>query len=228
MKHLLLLHGALGTARQMQPLATFLSDSFAIHTLTFYGHGGELPPEEGYNFDRFADDIINYLDKEGLAEVSVFGYSMGGYAALYTALKHADRFSRIATLGTKVIWTTAGAEREVKMLNPEAIEQKVPAFAAHLEQLHGDQWKQVLSATAAMMRQLGSEPLLNEKDYRALTHQIMLGIGDRDHMAGLEDAVEVFKYLQNGRLWVLPQTPHPLEKVDIKLLAAGLKRFFQD
>lgn len=225
MNDLLLLHGALGSARQLEPLAKELSSHYAVHTLNFYGHGGEAPPAS-YDFEGFQQDIITYLDREGLSQVDVFGYSMGGYAAMFTALNHADRIGKIATLGTKVIWTPEGSAKEVKMLNADAIEAKVPAFAAHLQQIHGDYWREVLSSTAQMMLNLGKQPALTEADYNKLSHKMLLSIGDRDHMAGLEDTVAVYRMLNNASLWVLPGTPHPLDKVDIPLLASGLKVFF--
>lgn len=225
MKNLLLLHGALGSARQLEPLAKRLSKEYVIHTLNFTGHGGTQPPR-AYSFEDFEKDIINYLDKENLNEIDIFGYSMGGYAAMYTALCHAHRIGKVATLGTKVFWNELDAAKEVKMLDADVIEAKVPAFAAHLQNIHGKYWREVLAATAQMMLNLGQNPALSQKDYQSLSHEMLLSIGDKDHMAGLEDTVKVYRMIPNARLWVLPHTPHPLEKVNHEVLVNGLRNFF--
>lgn len=226
MKPLLLLHGALGTAKQLEPLAHHFAIGRDVHTLNFYGHGGDAVPGGGYNFNRFAEDILTYLDANGLEHVDVFGYSMGGYAAMVFALQHPDRVGRIATLGTKVRWTAEGSQQEVRMLDADKIEAKVPAFAEQLKQLHGaENWRGVLAATAQMMLGLGENPVLKDTDYQALQHPVLLGIGDRDHTAGLEDTVATYRLLPQAQLWVLPATPHPLDKVDVAMLAEGLKRF---
>lgn len=226
MKHALLLHGALGTAKQLQPLATLLAPDYYIHTPTFSGHGGGTPPA-AYSFDQFREDIIGYMDAEGLQQVNVFGYSMGGYAALYASLKHPERFGKIATLGTKLVWTAAGAAQEVRMLDAAKIEAKVPAFAAHLQQQHGlENWKQVLQATAQMMLNLGNKPAIGATEFQQLKHSTLLAIGDRDHTAGLEDTVSIYRQMPHAQLWVLPATPHPLEQVNVPLLANGLKGFW--
>lgn len=226
MKHVLLLHGALGTAKQLEPLAQALAPDYLVHTLTFTGHGGGTPPQ-AYSFQQFEDDIMGYLDTEGLQQVAVFGYSMGGYAALYAGLKHPTRFSSIATLGTKLVWTAAGSARETAMLNAAKIEAKIPAFAAQLQQLHGpDNWKQVLQATAQMMLNLGNKPLLSTPDFEQLKHPTLIAIGDRDHTAGLTDTVATYQHMPQAQLWVLPGTPHPLQQVHIGTLATGLKRFW--
>ncbi len=113
------------------------------------------------------------------------------------------------------------------MLDADKIAAKVPAFAESLKQLHGaDNWRNVLAATAQMMLNLGQRPVLKDADYQALQHPVLLGIGDRDHTAGLEDTVATYRLLPQAQLWVLPATPHPLEKVDVAVLAEGLKRFF--
>lgn len=226
MNQLLLLHGALGTAKQLQPLAQTLSTDRDVHTLTFKGHGGTPVPEQGYTFDGFVADILQYLDANGLQKVDIFGYSMGGYAALCFALKHPVRVGRIATLGTKLCWTAEGAQQETKLLNADKIAEKVPAYAEQLKQQHGESdWKAVLAATAQMMLSLGSKPVLKNEDFNALNHTILLGIGDKDQTAGIEDTVAVYRQLPQAQLWVLPATPHPIEKVNTAFLANGLRKF---
>jgi pimeloyl-ACP methyl ester carboxylesterase len=51
---------------------------------------------------------------------------MGGYVALKTAVLHPGRIEAIVTLGTKFHWDPENASNEVRMLNPEKIEEKVP------------------------------------------------------------------------------------------------------
>lgn len=227
MQHLLLLHGALGTKVQMRPLAELLSSEFHIHKLTFSGHGGSTIPNGGYTFDLFVEDIIKYMDRHGIEQANVFGYSMGGYAAVYAASKYPGRFRHIATLGTKYVWSVEGAEREVQMLNPSTILTKVPQFAAHLQKLHGPQWEVVLKATANMMHQLGRQAPLTEGMLQDLRNEVLVGIGEHDTTAGYEDSVTVSAMLPNGWLWVLPETHHPIEKVDHVFLAERLIDFFE-
>jgi pimeloyl-ACP methyl ester carboxylesterase len=226
-KPILLLHGALGTAEQLEPLAQQLGGYPAVHTFTFYGHGEAPAPADGYRFEAFANNILQYLDDNDIPQTDIFGYSMGGYAALYFASQHPEKVGKIATLGTKLKWTPEGSAQELKMLDADKLEAKVPAFAAQLKALHGEEnWRAVLSATANMMLSLGTEPQLKNEDFQTLKHQVLLGIGDKDHTAGLEDTVATFRLLPNAQLWVLPATSHPIDRVDVVALANGLKQFF--
>lgn len=154
---------------------------------------------------------------------------MGGYVAMYLARHYPQRVSKVITLATKYHWNAAIAAKEVNMLDAAVIEKKVPAFATALEQRHARQdWKKVLSQTAALMQQLGAQPLLAAEDYAAITIPALLMLGDRDTMVTLTETVEVYRALPQAQLAVLPNTPHPLEKADPALVAALLQRFLNE
>jgi pimeloyl-ACP methyl ester carboxylesterase len=224
---LLLLHGALASSAQLEGLKQKLAADFDVHTLNLPGHGGSNIPDVDFNFALFADSILSYLDSNQLKQVSIFGYSMGGYAALYLAARYPDRVNKIMTLGTKFDWTPESSAKEVKMLDPEKIELKVPAFAAQLHKVHHPQnWKTVLKKTAQMMLNLGQQPELTEDDLKGIQQKVLVSIGDKDTMAGLTGTVQAYQQLPNASLWVIPDTGHPFEKVALPELARGIRSFF--
>jgi esterase/lipase len=226
MKHLLLLHGAIGAKDQFEPLADKLKDEFTVHTLNFSGHGGKSVAET-FSIKAFADDVLRYLDDNKIDRIDIFGYSMGGYVALFIARNFPSRVNRIFTLATKFEWTPEIAARETKMLAAEKIAEKIPAFANQLEQRHHpSDWKQVLAKTAGMMYDLGANNPLALSDYQALGNPVLVGIGDKDTMVSLEETIAVYRQLPNANLIVLPQTQHPIEKVDIGRLAFEINNFF--
>ena len=225
MNQLLLLHGAIGAKDQLDDLKKILSDAYDVHTLNFSGHGGNELPEEPFTMDMFAGDIISYLDGKGISTVDIFGYSMGGYAAIHTALNHKDRIGKIFTLATKFEWSPDIAEREVKMLDAEKIKAKVPKFAEELALRHGeDNWIKLLEKTAEMMRELGKgKPL----ELNQLSNEAMVAVGDRDKMVSLEETITAYRAIQNAKLLVIPGTPHPIEQVNMGILAEEIKRFLK-
>ncbi|HEV8538157.1 MAG TPA: alpha/beta fold hydrolase [Bacteroidota bacterium] len=100
-KHdLLLLHGALGASAQFEPLLPHLSPYYTLHTFDFEGHGRTPSRNRSFRIEHFAENILEYLDEHALPQSHIFGYSMGGYAALYLALIRPGRVKHIATLGT--------------------------------------------------------------------------------------------------------------------------------
>lgn len=226
MKDILLLHGAIGAADQLQPLAGQLASAFKVHTLSFSGHGGNEFPEQGFSIDTFAGDVLAYMDNKGLQQIDIFGYSMGGYVAMYLAKKHPERVGKIVTLATKFHWDEATAAKEVQMVNADKIEAKLPAFAQALKDRHAPQdWKAMLKHTADMLTAMGADNPLKTEDYAAIQHKVLVLLGDKDRMVGLDETVAVYKSLPNAAMGMLPDTQHPIEQVDGELLAYFIKRF---
>jgi pimeloyl-ACP methyl ester carboxylesterase len=228
MKKLLLLHGALGSRLQFD---TFVQEAgrkgFEADAINFYGHGGTEVPAEGYRFEAFADDILRYADRNGIDKINMFGYSMGGYAALYFASRYPERAGRIATLNVKFNWDPAGTLRETALLDASKISEKVPAYADKLKKQHGEEgWKDVLRATAQMMEHLSGQPALTDEAIQSITTPVLLSVGDKDTTTSIEETLQVHRKLTGSQLWVLPATPHPFEKVNAMILAEQLAIFF--
>jgi len=228
MKKLLLLHGALGAKSQFLKLEALLKSRFEVHLIDFTGHGLNDMPEEPFGIEMFSGDIERWINENSTEPVNIFGYSMGGYAALHYAKDNPGKAGKIFTLATKFEWTPETAAREIKMLDAGKIKEKVPKFAEELAARHGaDKWKKLLEKTAGMMTELGSKNALTPDDIAGIKNEVMLGIGDRDKMVTLEETISVYRQLKNGKLIVLPGTPHPLEQVDAQSLAMEIKSFFE-
>src|SRR5699024_2238656 len=105
------------------------------------------PADRPFRMEYFAENVLEYLDKNSIRPINIFGYSMGGYVALLLAKHHPERIQKIATLGTVLQWNKNVAERECRFLNPDKIEEKVPHFAEALAKKHPGGWKQVINKT---------------------------------------------------------------------------------
>jgi pimeloyl-ACP methyl ester carboxylesterase len=225
---LLLLHGALSSQKQFAPLLPLLGEKFDVHTLNFPGHGGAEMPQGAFSIPLFADAVLHYMDQKGLSSVNIFGYSMGGYVALYLAAHCPERVNKVFTLATKLDWTPEAAQRETAMLDPGKILEKVPAFAKALEEMHAPHdWKVVLQKTAGLLTGLGSNPALGEKELRQIEIPVLISLGELDKMVTLQESMMAAQQLRNGSFSLLAAAPHPFEKVDHSLLAEKMKDFFQ-
>jgi pimeloyl-ACP methyl ester carboxylesterase len=220
---LVLLHGALGSKAHFSGLIPHLTDDFEVYTLNFEGHGGNLSDSE-FSIDLFSKNLVDFLDANKLKKVAVFGYSMGGYVSLYAALRHPAFFEQIVTLGTKFDWTPEAAAKEVRMLVPEVIEEKVPRFAENLKNLHlPDDWKKVMSKTATLMKNMGDHPPLTTADFAQISIPVTIGIGDADKMVTPTESKLVADALPNSTYQILPNVIHPIDQVPVAILVAYLK-----
>lgn len=216
---LLLLHGALGSNVQFAELKEKLSSGFDVFDFNFTGHGG-LPIQESFSIDLFVQDTMNFLERLGLHAVHIFGYSMGGYVALKLAHDFPGKANKIITLGTKFRWNPESAAREVRMMNPDVIEQKIPAFAATLLARHQpEDWKRIMRLTGEMMTALGDGVAMTPEEFNSIDHDVLVCIGTDDHMVTREETAETASYLKHGTLKIIEGFKHPLEAVDKDLLA---------
>lgn len=219
MNPILLLHGALGSGEQLNPLRNLLQPSWDVHVLTFEGHG-QRSSDKPFSIALFAHNLKQYLDEQRLQKVVVFGYSMGGYVALKLAHQYPEYFSTIITLGTKFNWTPDSAAQEVKMLNPDKILEKVPGFAKALQQLHGEEnWRLVMQKTATMMLALGSNNALRDSDFGQIQIPCHIGVGGLDAMVTRQETESTAAKIPGAQFYLLPNAPHPIDKLDFEEIA---------
>lgn len=216
---ILLLHGALGSKKQLESIKGLLENQYEAYSLNFEGHGS-FESEQAYSMDLFTKNIVDFLDHESIEQVNLFGYSMGGYVALNTALHFPDRIGKIITLGTKFDWSLESATQEIKMLNPDIIEAKVPRFAEKLKTEHQPQdWKVVMQKTAGMMKAMADGKKLQNEDFKLITKDVTIGIGNADKMVSVAESEHVVQLLPQASLQVLDGVEHPIDKVDPKVVA---------
>lgn len=218
MKNVILLHGAIGAKDQLEPLANELKQQgYVVYTLSFSGHG-QTPFATHFGIEQFALELEQFIKENNVDKPTVFGYSMGGYVALYLAKQQPAILGNIITLGTKFEWSPAIAEKEVKMLNSKTILEKVPKFAEALQKRHGQDWELLLQKTAEMMIELGNKNALTLNDFTSIENKVLIGLADKDNMVSLEETTAVYKQLKNGAMYMLPNTKHPIETVNVGLL----------
>ncbi len=228
MHNLILLHGALGSQQQFDALKNLLSKSFSVHAFNFNGHGGNALSADKLSISLFSEELKQFITTNNLAPANIFGYSMGGYVALYLAHEQPSLVKSIATLATKFAWTPATAQAEAKMLNPEKMEEKIPAFAQQLKTTHQPtDWKLLVNAIADMMLDLGDTPSLTDDMFKHIQQKVLLLVGDNDKMVSIAETEHVYTLLPNGGFEILEDTPHTFEKVSQQMLADKLLEFFK-
>ena len=152
---------------------------------------------------------------------------MGGYVALHLAQQHPEAIQQLFTLGTKFDWSPETAQQEIRMLNPEKISAKIPAFAKALEtRHHPNDWAAVLQQTANLMVALGDQPLVTPESVKTIQMPVTIGWGALDKMVSQVESERMANALPNGTFEQFQDTPHPIEQVNMEVLSTQLIRFF--
>lgn len=219
MKNYLLLHGALGSASDFDhfiPLWNTFHELMAID-LPYHGKNASDKP---FTMDSFSDYIITYIESHYDAPISVIGYSMGGYVALLAAGKKPSLFEQIITFATKYHWNNQIVAKQAYMLDTKMIEEKNPAFIEKLTKTHTNiSWSDLLTKTIEMMQDISDKKYLDETILSNIPCRVLCGVGDKDKMVSIEETINTVQSLPNGNFFVLPDTAHPLEKLNGRYLS---------
>lgn len=217
-KNLILLHGALGHADNFNQIAEDLKNEYQIYSLLFKGHGTENGTSKSFFIKDLVAQLHSFIQENDIENPNIFGYSLGGYVALYYALEYPDTIQSIITLATKLAWSPEIAEQEVRFLNPEIILEKVPKYAMQLEQTHGENWQILLKQIADLMLDIGSQNYLNETTLPQINIPVQIMVGDQDKQVSVSESKWAADLLPNSKFVLLSNTEHPFEKVDKEVI----------
>jgi pimeloyl-ACP methyl ester carboxylesterase len=214
---LILLHGAYMTADMMGPLLTGLAAGRQVIVPELEGHGRTALTDRALSYEQMADDVAGLAAALEFDRVDVLGYSMGGAAALQTAIRHPQlvrklvvasasfRFDGMPAVAREMFPTITPAmfagspmEEEYKRLAPNPDD-----FPRLVEKLT------VLDST---------DFAWPDDDVRAIPAPMLIVLGDSDGVT-LDHALEMFKLRGGGvmgdlqgmpdsQLAVLPGTAH--------------------
>jgi pimeloyl-ACP methyl ester carboxylesterase len=212
-----LLHGAFMSTGSMEGLATALARTRQVVAVDLQGHGRTADIDRPLSYEQMADDVAGLVRHLGVEQTDVFGYSMGGGAALQVAMRHPELVRKLVV--ATAYSTSDGVYPEVW----EGIEQISPELFA------GTPWKEeyervapdpdAFPALVDKMKQLDLQPFAwPPEEVRAISAPTMVVIGDSDGTTP-EHAVELFRLrgggvfgdlagLPSARLAVLPGTTH--------------------
>lgn len=214
---LLLLHGSNGAASTMQALAEPLQKRtrVPVRALDLVGHGGRPVPEQ-FSVEDFAADVIATMDRDGIAQAVLLGYSFGGYLALHLARHHPQRIAGICTLATKLRFDARTVQHFVHLADPARLSRPGNPRAAQLAQDHHPQdWRQISERNRALFTALGAAPALTEDDLRTITAPVLVISGELDQLVPMAETKDIARLLPQSHLASFRGFGHPLAAIPL-------------
>jgi pimeloyl-ACP methyl ester carboxylesterase len=211
----ILLHGALASARQFDTLLSMLPDREKYTAINLPGHGGR-PLDGPFSLSSWADDILAFMDQKGVDKARFWGYSMGGYVALYMAWKHPDRVEHVTMLNTKLDWSVETSTYMMKMVNPDKIRMKVPALAEHLAVIHAPvDWSEVALKTADFMASLGAGAGIPPEIWPSIACPIRILLSENDQVVAYAETAEAVVKMPQADFSRVPNSGHGWDQIDL-------------
>ena len=89
---LIVLHGLFGSGKNWRSFARSIVNDFQIW-MPDARNNGESPLAETMSYKEMAEDVVCFLDNNGLERIMPLGQSMGGKTAMQVALRFPERVS---------------------------------------------------------------------------------------------------------------------------------------
>lgn len=208
---MVLLHGATSLGREdYAAQIPSMSKAFLVHLPDARGHGRtRWDAADGFEYRWLVDDLTAFVDALGLDSFHLVGFSMGAMTALQFGARHPERLRTLVVVG---ITTHREPRASVgrKLMDPEAILARDPAFATRLSRRHDHgqgvgAWQRLLPAIAA---DIAAQPLLTPAELHGIDSPAMVVCGDRDPFVPTEHAAGLARQFPAGRLFIAPDCGH--------------------
>lgn len=85
-------------------VAPLLADEYRCLMPDLRGHGWSSAPDDGYEKEQFADDLLRLLDALGLERVVYVGHDWGAYAGLLIGIRAPQRLSHLIAISIAYPW----------------------------------------------------------------------------------------------------------------------------
>ena len=220
---LLLLHGGLFSTGMFGPTLTKLAASRRVIGVDLHGHGHTaLGARQKIDLVDIGRDLAVVVEKLGLRQVDVVGYSFGGGAALQLAFQHPELVRRLVVVSAPYAQNGFFAEmlpQQAAVSGKMADAMKeTPMYTSYASIAPKPQeFPKLLAAMGALMRQ----PYDWSASVKQLSMPVMLVYGDADMIrpehivsfyqllgGGQRDAGWTREHMSRNRLAILPNVTH--------------------
>jgi esterase/lipase len=212
---ILFLHGALGCKKHWEPIVSLLSSQSNIHVLDFPSHGDSDVRLNKIQLSDLVDFVRDYILKHQLNNVTIVGYSLGGYVGLKLAEEHFSGLEKVITIATKLNWNKEIASQEIEQLSK--LEHLIPKF----EKEHGPNALNLIKNTSTILQSIGESPLI-KSDFADVKIPISMLVGENDTMVTQSEIDEFIAGNPFMDKIILPEQPHLLQKMNASFLSQSI------
>ena len=194
---LVLIHGGFGMVSMFQQLIPALAATRQVIAVELQGHGHTADINRAFSFEAMSDDIAALIRHLGHEKADLFGYSLGGGVALFTAIRHPETVRKLVLLS--VPHKSEGWYPEVRAgmsaISVEGVSGSFMHEAYTAIAPKPDKWPVLVSKTRAL---LNERPYDLSAEVAALQLPVLIIAADADGFSPAH-AAEMFALLGGGQ-----------------------------
>jgi pimeloyl-ACP methyl ester carboxylesterase len=197
-----------------------LAEHHRIIAVELQGHGRTADTDRPMAFEHFAADVVCLLERLGIEQADIFGFSVGGLTT-YEMLVHYPGRIRRAVVASADHRNDRGGELRPERLPTEAdfAAMRDAYTAVAPDPTH---FEEFAAKTGALVQGFGG---WTDDQLRGIEVPVLVLIGDTDFVL-VPNAAEAAELLPNGQLAVLPDTTH-MDMTRSELVGLVVAAFFR-
>lgn len=221
----LLLHGGVfGYIGEFSELIDALRLDHQVICLATRGHVKSDIGVAPYTYEQRAEDAFKLLEHLNLDQVTVIGFSDGGYAAYKLAALYPDRVRKMVVMGAgddPVMVSDPPFTYTVDKLMgsfPEFFEKRLK----HMPQ--PERWSESLD----MLNDLYNNSMVSKETFSQIQCPVLIMAGDNDQFSGPEQCLQAHRYIDQSQLSIIPGCGHVILHCNFPAVWASLEKFLND
>jgi len=224
---LIILHGLFGNLNNWAWHSRKFAERYAVYALDLRNHG-DSPHAPDMNYQLMADDVLQFMDDQGISKANVLGHSMGGKVAMQLALsapqrlmklvvadiapvqygdergEHDEIFDGLCALTPASLTSRTSADHELaKWVNDEIVRQFLLSNLVRKDG-GGFEWRINLPVLKKSYPALRAKPVAD----KPFTGPVLFVRGDLSDYIKSEDKDEVLALFPNAGIKTIMQTGH--------------------
>lgn len=185
---LILLHGNGERGDYFARQIPYFAKSRRVYAVDTRGHGQSPRGTAPFTIDQFAEDLLCFMDRQGILRADILGFSDGGNIALTFALRYPHRVSRLILNGANL--SPSGVKPSVQL----------PIILGYCAACRGREEK--ARRRTELLGLMVKEPHIRPEDLAALKMPVLVIVGSRDMIRAAHSRL-IADSLGEGRLVVL-------------------------
>jgi len=238
---LLLLHGLLGSSRNWQSAGGDLAGAYHVSALDLRNHG-RSPHAEIMNYGAMVNDVLAWMDGQGIGRASLLGHSMGGKVAMalacrnpqrverlivvdiapkdYTSQAHRAEFAAMNALDLRALTSRAEAEARFEPYVPDWAMRKFLTTNLERDESGGWKWLVNLTVLTTSLPGLEASSLTDADRFNGPTDFI---IGEKSGYVREADRTAILRHFPSTRFTTILGSGHnPHMEARVPFVAAVL------
>jgi len=198
---LLIIHGNGGSINNFLFQIPYFAKNYRVIVADSRKQGKSVDHTDSLSYEMMTDDLNALMDKLGVKQANVIGWSDGGIEGLMLAMRHPDKVKKLAVTGAN-LWP-----------DTSAVDPFVHDMVMKQNQIAADTMKKIKNITPEMKDQvmllhlLSFEPHIKLQDLRKITCPTLVIGGDHDILLP-KHTMLIADNIPNSYLWILPNSGH--------------------